>query len=81
MSATIISLLAVIYLLSVGFWSMFLIYGGHELGRSFYNKMTYCMFVPAINTLLSVFIILSSWGKLMSGAGPDNNEPNANGRV
>jgi hypothetical protein len=60
----------VIYLLSVGFWSMFLIYAGESLNKRFFEIMAILMFIPVINTLISFFVVLTSWGQLLSGPGP-----------
>jgi len=66
MSLLNLILLIIIYILSVGYWSMLFAFAGVELKPKFAKVMVYLMFVPGVNTAIAFFVFMSNWLRLIA---------------
>jgi hypothetical protein len=72
MITLIITLSAIIYFLSVGFWSTLLIIAGESIKDNIVKIMMVAMFIPVVNTGWAFFIIIGAFSKLISDKLPGN---------
>ncbi len=61
MSTMLIISLIVLYLLSVGFWSTFLLLNKDSLLPRVVRVMAWAMFIPGLNTLAAIVIAFKVW--------------------